>query len=81
MTTVMILHDNPGAADSRFRAVAGEAQSEGESAGAALDALIEQIGDAVADGMFVVVVRNSHSVLIVDSRSPPAPSSLRDRSA
>src|SRR4051794_41040644 len=55
MTTVMILQDNPGASNSRFRAVAGGAQSEGDTAGAALDALTDQIGGAVADGMFVVV--------------------------
>jgi hypothetical protein len=55
MTTVMILQDNPGASNSRFRAVAGGAQSEGETAGAALDALTEQIGQAASDGMLVVV--------------------------
>jgi hypothetical protein len=55
MTTVMILHDNPGGSDRRFRAVAGAAQSEGETAGAALDALTEQMGDAADNGMLVVV--------------------------
>lgn len=55
MTTVMILQDNPGASNSRFHAVAGAAQSEGETAGAALDALSAQIGDAAEDGMLVVV--------------------------
>jgi hypothetical protein len=51
----MILQENPGASDTRFRAVAGAAQSEGETAGAALDALTHQIGDAAESGMFVVV--------------------------
>jgi hypothetical protein len=55
MTTIMILQNNPGASNSRFRAVADAAQSEGETAGAALDALSEQIGEAIADGMLVVV--------------------------
>jgi hypothetical protein len=55
MTTVMILPDNPGSADSRFRAVAGSAQSEGSTAGAALDALAAQMGNAAEDGMLVVV--------------------------
>ena|SRR5260221_227046 len=55
MTTVTILHDNPGASNSRFRAVTGAAHSEGETAGAALDALTEQIGDAADNGMLVVV--------------------------
>lgn len=55
MTTVMILQENPGDSDTRFRAVAGTAQSEGETAGAALDALTHQIGDAAEDGMLVVV--------------------------
>ena len=55
MTTVMILPDNPGSAHSRFRAVAGAAHSEGQTAGAALDALAAQMGDAAEDGMLVVV--------------------------
>jgi hypothetical protein len=54
MTTVTILPDNPGSPDTRFRAVAGAAQSEGQTAGEALDALTQQLGGA-GDGMLVVV--------------------------
>jgi len=56
MTTVMILHDQTDDSGARFRAVAGDAQSEGKTVGAALDALAEQMGDPTAtEGMLVVV--------------------------
>jgi hypothetical protein len=58
--TVKILQDRPGDSSSRFRAVAGGVQTEGETAGAALDALTEQLGDAAGDPMLVVVARPFH---------------------
>jgi hypothetical protein len=58
--TVRILKDKQVGASSRFLAVAGGVQSEGETAGAALDALTKQLGDAAGDPMLVVVARPFH---------------------
>jgi hypothetical protein len=56
MTTIMIFRDDSRDPDARFRAVAGDAQSEGKTAGAALDALVERMGDdIVIEGMLVAV--------------------------
>lgn len=43
MLTIAIVPDNSPASPTRFRAVAGEVQSVGATAGKALDALIEQL--------------------------------------
>src|SRR3954468_17700651 len=58
--TVRILQDKQTDSKGRYRAVAGGVQSEGETAGAALDALTKQMGDAASDPLFVVVVRPFH---------------------
>jgi hypothetical protein len=44
MTTIAIVPENPQGSPSRFRAVAGEAQSVGATVGQALDALQAQLG-------------------------------------
>src|SRR5690242_10794765 len=54
MTTVAIFPDSPGTPETKFRAVSKHAQSEGRTAGAALDALTKQLDPADA-GMIVVV--------------------------
>jgi hypothetical protein len=54
MTTVAIMPDSPGDAETVYRAVAGSAQSVGRTAGEALDALAAQLGEE-ASGTLVVV--------------------------
>jgi hypothetical protein len=54
MTTVTIVPDNPQASPACFRAVAGEVQSTGATAGQALDALAAQLG-GLAETTLVVV--------------------------
>jgi hypothetical protein len=44
MTTIAIVPDNPKSSSACFRAVAGETQSIGATAGQALDALRAQLG-------------------------------------
>lgn len=44
MTTIAIVPDNPKNSSACFRAVSGEKQSTGATAGQALDALREQLG-------------------------------------
>jgi hypothetical protein len=45
MNTITIFPENPKAPGTQLRAVAGEKQSVGATAGAALDALTAQLGD------------------------------------
>jgi hypothetical protein len=54
MTTITIFPENPQAQPPRFRAVAGEKQSIGATAGEALDALTAQLGDPQATTLVVV---------------------------
>ena len=54
MTTVAILPESHPSGDTTYRAVAGRLQSVGRSAGAALDALAEQM-PAQARGTLVIV--------------------------
>ena len=54
MTTIAILPDDPQASPSRFRAVAGEAQSVGATVGQALDALTAQLGGPAETTLVVV---------------------------
>lgn len=54
MTTITIFPKNPQAQTPRFRAVAGEKQSVGATAGEALDALTAQIGGPSATTLVVV---------------------------
>lgn len=54
MNTITILPENPSAKPPRFRAVAGEIQAAGTTAGEALDALTAQIGGAQTTTLVVV---------------------------
>ncbi len=54
MTTIAIFPDNPQNSPTRFRAIAGEAQSSGATVGQALDALREQIGGPEQTTLVVV---------------------------
>jgi hypothetical protein len=53
MTTIAILPEGPGL-PQRYRAVAGEKQSVGKTAGEALDALTAQLADAESGTLLVV---------------------------
>jgi hypothetical protein len=54
MTAITILPERVGADGTTYRALAGERESVGRSAGEALDALTAQLGDDEA-GMVVVI--------------------------
>jgi hypothetical protein len=54
MNTITIFPENPHAPAPRFRAVAGEKQSVGATAGEALDALTAQFGEPQATTLVVV---------------------------
>ena len=54
MTTITILPEKSGAEGMIYRAVAGEKESVGKTAGEALDALTSQLGDQEA-GMLVIL--------------------------
>lgn len=55
MTTIAILPDNRGAEKTTYRAVAGSIQSEGKTAGEALDALTAQLGEEAGT---LIIVQN-----------------------
>jgi hypothetical protein len=54
MTTIAILPENPGSPTTSYRAVAGDKQSVGSSAGQALDALAAQLSEAESGTLIVV---------------------------
>jgi hypothetical protein len=54
MTTIAIIPDNPQNSTTRFRAVAGNTQSVGETVGQALDALRAQLGEPEQTTLVVV---------------------------
>jgi hypothetical protein len=54
MTTIAILPENPGTQGTRFRAIAGQKQSVGRTAGEALDALTPQLDESQAGTLVVV---------------------------
>lgn len=54
MTTIAIVPERPGTPAASYRAIAGKVQSVGKTAGQALDALTEQLGET-ATGTLVVV--------------------------
>jgi hypothetical protein len=54
MNTITIFPENPQAPTPRFRAVSGEKQSVGATAGEALDALTAQLGEPRATTLVVV---------------------------
>lgn len=54
MTTITIIPDNPQASPKQFRAVAGDVQSVGTTAGQALDALTAQLGETQETTLIVV---------------------------
>jgi hypothetical protein len=54
MTRVTIVAENPGSLDSTFRASAGDRQSVGPTAGAALDELTRQLGEDESGTLVVV---------------------------
>jgi hypothetical protein len=54
MTTIAILPENPGSVGTQYRAVAGQRQSVGRTAGEALDALTAQLDESQAGTLVVV---------------------------
>lgn len=54
MTTIAILPDVPGSADTSFRAIADGKQSTGRTVGEALDALTAQLDPAEAGTLIIV---------------------------
>src|SRR5437016_3277886 len=54
MTRVTILPESPGSPDTKFRAVARQAESVGDTPGAALDALAKQLDESERGTMIVV---------------------------
>jgi hypothetical protein len=54
MTTIAILPENPGTRGTQYRAIAGEKQSIGRTAGEALDALTRQLDESQASTLVVV---------------------------
>ncbi len=56
MTTITILPENPGSRISSYRAIAGNKESSGKTAGEALDALTEQLPEA--DAVTLVVLQH-----------------------
>jgi hypothetical protein len=54
MTTIAILPESPGSPTTVYRAVAGNKQSVGQSAGQALDALTAQLSEAEGGTLLVV---------------------------
>jgi len=54
VTSIPILPENPGSPTSGYRAVAGDKQSVGKSAGQALDALTAQLSEAESGTLVVV---------------------------
>jgi DNA-binding transcriptional regulator YbjK len=54
MTTITIVPENPGSLTSSFRAIAGDKQSSGKTAGEALDAITNQLGEADAVTLIVL---------------------------
>jgi hypothetical protein len=61
MTTIAILPDTPGSASTTYRAIAGQKQGVGKTAGEALDALASQLSDS-----------ESGTVIVVQQRRPKA---------
>jgi hypothetical protein len=62
MTTIAIIPDNPGSQPTSYRAIAGNVQSVGRTAGEALDALTAQLGES-EKGTLVVVQHQSPDAL------------------
>lgn len=54
MTTIAIIPENHGPSSTSYRAVAGNKEAVGRSAGEALDAMISQLNES-ASGTFLVV--------------------------
>jgi hypothetical protein len=54
MTTIAIVPEIPGSSTTLYRAVSGNKQSVGQTAGQALDALATQLDDAEAGTLIVV---------------------------
>ncbi len=54
MTTIAILSESPGSPTTNFRAVAGDKQSVGKTAGQALDALTSQLDETQTGTLLVV---------------------------
>lgn len=54
MTTIAIIPETPGAADTRYLAIAGTQQSVGQTAGQALDALTAQLSEVAQRTLLVV---------------------------
>jgi len=54
MTTIAIVPESPGTQGTQYRAIAGNKQSVGRTAGEALDALAPQLDEAEAGTLVVV---------------------------
>jgi len=58
MTTIAILPENPGSPLSTYRAIAGNKQSSGKTAGEALDAIAAQLEEP--DAITLIVLQHPH---------------------
>ena len=54
MTRVTIVAENPGSPDTKFRASTRKRESIGPTAGAALDALANQLGESESGTLIVI---------------------------
>jgi hypothetical protein len=81
MTPVAIVPDNPQAAPARFRAVAGEVQAIGATAGQALDALAAQLGGPAETTLVVVQPMRPDALFTADQQQRLAELMARWRAA
>jgi hypothetical protein len=81
MTTITIFPENSRTQTPRFRAVAGEKQSVGATAGAALDALTAQLGEPQATTVVVVQPMQADALFTAEQQQRLAELMARWRAA
>jgi hypothetical protein len=81
MNTITIFPENPKAAVTQFRAVAGEKQSVGATAGEALDALTAQLGEPQATTLVVVQPQQADALFTAEQQQRLAELMTRWRAA
>jgi hypothetical protein len=81
MNTITIFPENPRAPTPRFRAVAGEKQSVGATAGEALDALTAQLGEPQATTLVFVQPMQADALFTAEQQQRLAELMTRWRAA
>jgi hypothetical protein len=81
MNTITIFPEDPQAQTSRFRAVAGEKQSVGATAGEALDALTAQLGEPRSTTLVVVQPMQADALFTAEQQQRLAELMARWRAA